>query len=296
MKILVTGSESFVGKELISQCLKNNISVVGCDSIDNKNISYDFYKLDICSKEFPSEIFKDVDIVIHLAALSRDDDCKGKAYDCFNTNVLGTLNLIENIHKSNIKQIIFSSSEWVYDKFEENQEKDEDAFIEIFNHTSEYALSKLVSECNLKQEFNNTFCDITILRFGIIYGPRKSNWSAVESIFSQIKNQSKITVGSVKTGRRFVHVSDIARGIVNSFGLKGFNIINLTGNQIITLKDIIDISEKILNKKIEVFENNPEQISIRNPSNLRAKQLINWEPKISLEEGLKTINTFLSGK
>ena len=118
----------------------------------------------------------------------------------------------------------------------------------------------------------------------------------MESIFSQIKNQSKITVGSVKTGRRFVHVSDIARGIVNSFGLKGFNIINLTGNQIITLKDIIDISEKILNKKIEVFENNPEQISIRNPSNLRAKQLINWEPKISLEEGIKTINTFLSGK
>ena len=289
MKILVTGSESFIGKELIHQCLKKNISVRGCDLIDVKDPKYDFYKLDICSSNIPDELFNDIDCVVHLAALSRDSDCKGRSFDCFTTNVMGTLNLVNHIKKTNVKQLIFASSEWVYDKFEDNKEKDENAVIDITNLTSEYALSKFVSECNLRQEFNNRFCNVTILRFGIIYGPRKSNWSAVESILNQVKNKEKVSVGSLKTGRRFVHVSDIVKGIIHSFGLEGYNIINLTGNQINTLKEIIDISQIILNKKIEIFENNPKQISIRNPSNLKAKEIINWEPKIDLKTGLESL-------
>jgi UDP-glucose 4-epimerase len=294
MRVLVTGSESFVGKELISQCLKNNISVVGCDSVSSTDKNYDFYKLDLRSNKIPSDIFENVDTVIHLAALSRDSDCKGRSHDCFNTNVMGTLNLIDKIKTTKVKQLIFASSEWVYDKFVGHEEKDEDAFIDISNHTSEYALSKLVSECNLRQEHNNNFCNVTILRFGIIYGPRKNNWSAVESIFNQVKIQDTVTVGSLKTGRRFVHVSDISKGIIQSFGLKGFNIINLTANQVITLKDIINMSEKILNRKINIQESNPQQISIRNPSNSKAKKLINWKSEISLEEGLRTIDIFLN--
>ena len=61
MRVLITGSESFVGKELISQCLKENISVVGCDAIDAKEPCYDFYKIDICSKIIPLEIFENID-------------------------------------------------------------------------------------------------------------------------------------------------------------------------------------------------------------------------------------------
>ncbi len=289
MKVLITGSESFVGKELIHQCLEKNISVIGCDAIDSKNTNYDFYKIDICSKQISSKIFENVDSVIHLAALSRDSDCKGRSYDCFNTNVMGTLNLVEHIKKTKVKQIIFASSEWVYDKFEENEEKNEESLIEIANHNSEYALSKLVSESNLRQEFNNNFCDVTILRFGIIYGPRKTNWSAVESIFNAVKTQSEVKIGSLKTGRRFVHVSDIANGIIQSIGLKEFNIINLTGDRIETLENIIKTSEEILGKNINIVETNPTSISIRNPSNSKAKKLINWNQKIDLKRGLETL-------
>ena len=126
------------------------------------------------------------------------------------------------------------------------EKKDTDEIIQNLSIDNDILRSELFS---LRQEFNNNFCDVTILRFGIIYGPRKSNWSAVESIFNQVKNQDKVTVGSLKTGRRFVHVSDIARGITHSLGLNGFNIINLTGNNIVTLKDIIDLSQEIFNKK-----------------------------------------------
>ncbi|MCV0400954.1 MAG: NAD(P)-dependent oxidoreductase [Nitrosopumilus sp.] len=288
-KIVITGSESFIGKTLISQLQSSDYEIIGFDSLKPTNPAYEFHQIDIRNSEINKLIPLDTDGLIHLAALSRDPDCKNRAIECFDVNVMGTLNLIKAAHLQNVKQFIFASSEWVYDKFVDSEEKNEDSEINIANHNSEYALSKLVTESNLRQQHNNGFCDVTILRFGIIYGPRKSNWSAVESILHQVKNQDKVSVGSLKTGRRFVHVSDIARGIIHSFGLEGFNIINLTGNQINTLKDIIETSQEVLGKKIQIFESNPEQISIRNPSNSKAKKIINWEPKIDLKTGLESL-------
>ena len=73
---------------------------------------------------------------------------------------------------------MFASSEWVYEHFEAGELKDEDSVIDVSRQTSEYALSKLVGESALRQKFQRGFCSTTILRFGIIYGPRPSNWSA----------------------------------------------------------------------------------------------------------------------
>jgi len=293
MKIVVTGSESFVGKELISQSKKNGIQIIGLDLINANEKDYEFYQVDIKSSKINDIIPENVDAIVHLAALSRDPDCKGKAYNCFNINVMGTLNVINAAILKNVKQFIFASSEWVYDEFIKREEKDEDSSINIANHSSEYALSKLVSEVNLRQQYNNGFCPTTILRFGIIYGPRKDNWSAVESVSSSVKNQNEVTVGSLKTGRRFIHVSDIARGIIKSIGLSGFNIINLTGNKIITLDDVIQKSQSIFGKSVKVIEKNSSQISIRNPSNKKAKKMLNWEPQIDLEQGIESLREFL---
>jgi len=288
--ILITGSESFVGKELIKQCKENKISVMGIDSMNIKNAEYIYHQIDIRDPKISEVIPKNIDAIIHLAALSRDADCKDKAYECFDVNVIGTLNLIKAANKKNVKQFIFASSEWVYNDFTENEEKDENEIIDASKHTSEYALSKIVSEINLKQQFMNKFCSVTILRFGIIYGPRKNNWSAVESIFDQIKNKSEITIGSLKNGRRFIHVSDIVDGIIKSIGLNGFNILNLTGDHLITMKNLISESQNICSKKITIIEKDPTVVNVRNPSNLRAKQLLNWYPKISLREGLMSLN------
>jgi UDP-glucose 4-epimerase len=290
--IVITGSESFVGKELISQFTKNGIEFVGLDLV-NKKVGYKYHKIDINSPDLADVIPKNTDAVVHLAALSRDADCKGKAYDCFTTNIMGTLNLIEACKTKNVKQFVFASSEWVYDEFKNAEEKDEDAFINVYNHKSEYALSKLVSEINLKQQYGLGFCSTTILRFGIIYGPRKNNWSAVESVASTVKNKTEITVGSLKNARRFIHVSDIANGIIKSIGLKGFNILNLTGDQLITMENLIVESEEIYGKKMLITEKDPTLVSIRNPSNLKAKQLLHWKPQVSLKEGLVSLDAFL---
>ena len=292
--IFVTGSESFVGRELIAQCLREGIRVVGADLVSKKSQDYDFHSLDVGLPDVSTIISEGVDAVVHLAALSRDTDCQGKAYECFRVNVMGTLNMMNAAAEKNAKQFIFASSEWIYDQFEGDEEKDEDAIINIANHTSEYALSKLVSEANLRQRFQQGFCPVTIFRFAIIYGSRKQNWSAVESLASAVNNQPEITVGSRKTGRRFVHVSDIARGIILCLGLPDFHIINLSADRLITLGEIIETAERVFEKKIKVIESNASVISVRNPSNGRAKKLLGWEPKKTLEEGLKDLLPFIS--
>ena len=286
--IVITGSESFVGKELISQ-LKNIHKIIGFDTVNTKSDEYIFHQIDIRNSNIEELIPENADAIIHLAALSRDPDCKGKSFECFDINVMGTLNLIQAAIKKNVKQFIFASSEWVYNEFKENEIKNEESFIDISKHTSEYALSKLVSESNLRQINQQGFKNITILRFGIIYGPRPNSLSAVESIFNTIKSKDEIQVVSLRNGRRFVHVTDIAKGITKAIGIEGFNIINLTSEKVITLGEIIQKSQKILNKSIKVIETDPENINVRNPSNAKAKRILGWSPEIDIENGLKTL-------
>lgn len=290
--IVITGSESFIGKKLISSLLEKNEKIVGFDLVD-KSQNYDFIKIDIRSQNLEQKIPENTDVLIHLASLSSDPLCKGKSYETFDVNVLGTLNLIRAAIKKNVKQFIFASTEWVYEGFTGNEEKNEDSLIDITQHKSEYALSKLVSEMNLKQEFDNGLSNVTILRFGIIYGPREKNWAAVESIANTVKHNDEVIVGSLKTGRRFVHLNDIVQGIILSIGISGFNIINLTGDEIITLEDIIKTSEKLYNKSITITEKNSTNISLRNPSNQKAKKILKWNPEINLEKGLRSIDSFI---
>ncbi len=294
MKIFVTGCGSFIGREVLRSCKTKGIQVVGVDLVE---IGQEGCSVaDIRSPEIADYIPKGVDAVIHLAALSRDPDCRDKAFKCFDANVMGTLNLIEAAKTKQAKQFIFASSEWVYDQFEEGVSKTEDDPINIAHLTSEYALSKLVSEANLRQKFAHGFCPTTILRFGIIYGPRKENWSAVESIFNSVATQDTVSVGSLKTGRRFIHVSDIASAILASVGLGGLEIINIQGNKMISLGEIIEVSKEILGKNPQVFEKNPNQVSLRMVSNEKAKHLIKWEARLGLKEGLQSVGECLGFK
>lgn len=291
MRIFVTGSESFVGKELLLQCNKANIEVTGIDLV-----SSDYSRTligDIRSASGVKQIPQGVDAVVHLAALSRDSDCKNNGYSCFDVNVMGTLNLIEAAHAKRIKQFIFASTEWVYDRFEEGEEaKTEEYPINIANLTSEYALSKLVSETNLRQKYLHGFCPVTILRFGIIYGPRKNNWSAVESIFNSVATKDTVTVGSLETGRHFIHVSDIASAIVKSIGLNGFETLNIQADKLITLGEVIEASKKLLGRNPIVMESSPDRPNIRRVSNEKAKKLLRWQPAADLETGLRSIMDF----
>ena len=141
MKLFITGSDGFIGSALTAQCKSQGIEVTGADIRSG---------FDIRSKDIAAYIPEGVDAVIHLAGLSNDTVCKNNGYHCFDINVLGTLNLMDAAAARGAKQFIFASSEWVYDNCTPDDVKTEDTFINIANHTSEYALSKLVSEANLR--------------------------------------------------------------------------------------------------------------------------------------------------
>jgi len=251
---------------------------------------------DVRSPEIAERIPTNVDAVVHLAALSRDTDCRGKAYSCFDANVMGTLNLIEAAQRKGARQFIFASSEWVYDAFEEGVAKREDDVIDIARITSEYALSKLVSEANLRQKYQQGFCPVTILRFGIVYGPRKDNWAAGESLFNSVSTQNEVTVGSLRTARRFIHVSDIASGVIAAIGLSGFEIINIQGERLVTLGEVIETSKRLVQRNPKVVERSPGAANLRMVSGDKAQQLLQWHPEMALAAGLKSVADFLGIK
>lgn len=284
MKLFVTGSASFVGKRLFERCKELGIEVVGIDSIASEQPNST--KADIRDAAIAALIPEDA-VVVHLAAISRDPDCRADPRGAFDINVNGTLNVIAAAEKRKARQLIFASSEWVYGDVSNDGVQVEDQVIDVTTMKSEYALTKIVGEQCLK-----LVCKlpaVTVLRFGIIYGPRPSNWSAVEALFNTVKDKDVVSVGSLATGRRFIHIDDIVEGILRAVGRTGFEIFNLSGDEIVTLGDVIKQSAAILGKNPKIEEKNAQVVSVRNPENAKALKVLGWAPKIKLKEGLATL-------
>ena len=139
--------------------------------------------------------------------------------------------------------------------------------------------SYLINNSNLK--------NLTILRFGIIYSNRiDSRGSALEKIFMEVKKNTVVKIGSKKTGRKFIHISDIVAGIIKSTTIKGVNTLNLAGDKLITLGQIIKESELQLNKKVKIHELNKNNYSIRLPNNKKAKKILKWRPRVNLVQAI----------
>jgi nucleoside-diphosphate-sugar epimerase len=289
--VFITGVNSFIGKEIIRQCDKRGIGVTGVDITASDREGC--YSADIRDHNIVDMIPENVDAIIHLAGLSRDPDCKNKGTECMSSNVLGTHQLMDAAQAKNAKQFIFASSEWVYTDFQEGVPKTEDDLVDIAKLDSEYALSKLISENNLRQKYNHGFCPVTVLRFGIVYGPRGSNFSAVEALFKKVADGEEITVGSKKTGRCFIHVKDVAEGVLSTLGQQGYDIINIQGPCLVSLGDVLETSAEILNKTINVKESAPNTPSIRLVSHLKAEKMLNWQPSVDLVSGLRSVGEFL---
>ena len=155
MRIFITGVNSFVGKELISSLKKNpKHKIYGCDLNFNKDKL--FNKADIRKKDFFKKIPKNIDTIIHLAAISRDKDCSNDLSECYMTNVVGTLNVIEAAKKLNIKTIVFASTEWVYPNEMASKKVSENSLLDTKKLTSDYAISKLISENHLIDFYKKT--------------------------------------------------------------------------------------------------------------------------------------------
>ena len=282
--IFITGSSSFVGQKLIKKLRGGKINFTGIDhkvgNFSGKNI----FKKNINDKNI-SKLIKKNSTIIHLAAVSNVKDCENNPIDTLKSNISGTINILNQSIKKKANHFIFASTEWVYpdkkNEFKENYK------IKIDELDNNYSLSKLIGE-EIIQHFKSKI-KITILRFGIIYSDRKTGGSAVESIVNNVKNTNKIKIGSKKTSRRFIHIDDIINGILTCYKKKIPGIFNLSGNKDVNLEEIINISCKLLNKKIKVYNPINSKPSIRKVSNSKSKKILGWYPQITIKDGIKRI-------
>jgi UDP-glucose 4-epimerase len=279
----IIGSQSFIGKNLILDLEKKKKKIFKID-LNEKN-SINSKKINFRNKNIKQYIKKNSTLV-HLAAISNDNDGKKNPQLTFDVNINGTINLLEAAKKKQIKHFVFASTEWVYDKNQKKINKETDN-ISITKMTSEYSISKIICEQIIKKY--SEFFKITILRFGIIYSNRSGGGSAVESLVHKVINKQAINIGSLKTSRNFIHVNDIISGINASIITKKVGLFNLAGDKNVNLGEIINTAGQILKTSPKVVETNKKKPSVRIVENKLAKKHLNWKPNINILKGIKLI-------
>lgn len=285
--IVITGADGFVGRALNDKLQNLGFQTI---CIDSNPIFNETLKGDITSSKI-SILIPENCIIVHLAAMSTDSMCRQNPISAIDINMSGTINLVNIAIQKKCKQFIFASSEWVYGDTDKKIEKNETSVIDISRLTSIYAITKAAMEPIINQMLSDT--NSVILRFGIVYGPREKSWSAVERLLVDVSEKKVIEVGSLENGRCFIYIDDLVDGIISSFRAKGNQLFNLAGNQLVTLGNVIKTSAKILSKDPKIQELDSTKFVQRNLSNLKAKQVLSWEPKIDLHSGLKIIAKYL---
>jgi UDP-glucose 4-epimerase len=294
--IVVTGSSGFVGKVLIRKLSSLGFKVFALDVVDPRMENVSYIKCDIGSDlEYSNFEIPKESIFVHLAALSTDTQCKQNPSLAMAVNLLGTQRVIELAKQLEASHLIFASSEWVYPETQISQIQQESDKLNLSDLNSLYAMTKLMAENLLRIENS---IPTTILRFGIIYGPRSLPGSAPESIALKVALNEKIELGSSKTARRFIYVDDLAEAItkcVVTNPIYKYSIFNVSGENLISLEDIVATAKKISASNSTIFSKDLNT-SIRNPDPTQFESVFGKITKTSLEEGLGKCLTAMQGE
>lgn len=284
MKILILGSEGFVGNNLVDG-LSVNHKILCSDLIDHSN-HHNYKKFDVTDFTSVENTVKNVDIVIDLVAHSLVSSLEGTIKNA-QVNILGLLNILEACTKNNIKKIIFTSASSLIGEPKKPQVSE----VHPATPKTAYGISKLVSEHYLRlyNELNNL--NFVIFRFFNIYGPFQKN-GLIPSLYSKIKNNQPLTVfGKGEQIRDYVFISDILpffeKAISTSLAdNKTFNMGTGKGTKIV---DIIEILSKTMNVKpqIEFQPQRPGEIGNFVADTTLLSSIFGKIPSTSVEDGIR---------
>jgi len=305
MRILITGGAGFIGFHLAKKLSESNDVVI----VDNLSDYYDvilkkkrleqirdkveFYKIDIAEFVSLKKIFEkyNFDVVCHQAAQA------GVRYSLINpwiyerSNVLGTLNIFELARKFNIKKIVYASSSSVYGGNKKIPFSEDDI---VNKPVSLYAATKIANELMAHTYHHLYKIDFIGLRYFTIYGPWGRPDMALFKFTKAIFENKPIDIynyGNMK--RDFTYIDDIIDGTIRAIEFCLNNnvceIINLGNSKPIELDYFIKILEKEVGKeaKKNLLPLQPGDVIETYADISKAKLLLKWEPKISIEEGIK---------
>tara|TARA_Y100001936_G_scaffold86195_1_gene84467 strand:+ start:12208 stop:13185 length:978 start_codon:yes stop_codon:yes gene_type:complete len=303
-KILVTGGAGTVGCNIVKKLVDRNAEVTVVDNLSAYPFDYlkdygvgdissvNFVKGDITDKDLMDNLIQKQDIVIHAAALADVGACVRNPEIEFQTNVVSTQGILETSKKNNIEKFIFISSAAVYGMGNRGIFKETDPCFPVSN----YALSKYWGEQQTKLYYDLYDLPTTSIRFFSVYGspqiPKQGSHSWAVAIFGALAKKGKpITVfGDGNQIRDFTHVTDIAESVVlstekNSTNGKFFNV--GTGKP----TKINEIVEKVF-QNVDPVPINYKPYPAGDPiggysDTTLMKKLLNWEPEMTLENGIK---------
>lgn len=305
---LVTGGAGFIGSNLTDRLLEDGNNVIVIDNfcsfydpkLKEKNIekaiiynNYKLYREDIRDRRKLNDIFKSnkIDCVVHLAAQAGVRPSIEDPIYYERVNNEGTINLLEEMKNNNVKKFLLASSSSVYGNakdipFNENMSTD--------RCISPYAATKKADEV-MSYVYHYLYgMNVIIPRFFTVYGPRQRPDLAISKFTDLIYEGKKIPMyGDGSTFRDYTYIDDIVDGIVKcAFYLDKedvYEILNLGSSNPITLKKMIEVIAKELNKEpeIEQLDIQKGDVSGTYADITKSKELIGYEPKVSFEEGIK---------
>lgn len=301
MRILVTGCAGFIGWKVSEALRQAGHHVLG---IDNLNAAYDvrlkqwrlgqverldveFLQLDIADRDALTVYFAahPVDAVVNLAARAGVRQSLRDPWAYYETNVLGTLNLLECCRHHGVTKFILASTSSLYGDgprpFREDQPTD--------RPLSPYAASKKAAEALCFTYHRLYGIDVSVVRYFTVYGPAGRPDMSIFRFIRWIAEGEPVTLyGDGSQERDFTFVDDAARGTVLALRPAGYEIINLGGDRPVRVRAVIAMLEELLGRSAEIDRRPPHPADV--PATAadisKARQLLGWEPTTTLEAGL----------
>ena len=302
---LVTGAAGFIAARTAELLLHDGHTVVG---VDNMNDAYDprmkeyrlkrlqafpgfaFHKLDISDKsiieKFKNEKF---DAVMNLAARAGVRYSVENPWVFVETNMIGTLNMLELSRQTGTKKFIIASTSSIYGEDPPYPTPESASSSEPLQP---YAASKKGAEAMCHAYHHLYGIDVSILRYFTVYGPAGRPDLAHLRFVQWISEGKPVRVnGDGNQSRGFTYIDDIARGTILALKPLGFEVINIGGHEVITINDLIKIMEEVIGKKaiVEYGPPNPADMLTNHADVTRAGELLGWEPQFNMRAGVEKL-------
>tara|TARA_B100000519_G_scaffold137759_1_gene119232 strand:- start:1410 stop:2318 length:909 start_codon:yes stop_codon:yes gene_type:complete len=297
MKSIVTGGSGFIGSHVVDKLIDYGHEVVVLDHrVKPHRDDVEFRDVDIIDFSSVLDATSDIDYIFHLAAMSNVNHVYDKPIYSVELNISGTVNILEAARKNNCKRVIFASTVWVYTGTNGTYVNEESPFF-MPGAGHIYSTSKISCEfliCDYQKLYGVPY---SILRYGIPYGPRMRTELVIPIFLKKAFNGEPITIaGDGSQYRNFIYVEDLADAHILALDDRAENqILNVEGMRRISIKNIADTIQNLMadNVSIQYIPERPGDYDGKEASNEKIKKLLNWEPKIDFQDGMKkTIEWF----
>ena len=307
MNILVTGGAGFIGSHLVRTLLAKGEKVTALDDLstglaENLPPEAEFIEMDILDEGLKKVVAAGAfDAIVHLAAQTMVDvSIKDPLFDA-QTNLLGTVRVLEAARAANVKRVIFASTAAVYGDVKEDDLPVREA--QPTEPMSFYGLSKLAVEKYLDMYHAVYGLEYVILRFANVYGERQGDGGegGVISIFAKAVAEGRdITIyGDGEQTRDFVYAGDIAEGIWAALRTEEVNAAyNLSTQTETSLRELVSLLAEIRGREIVPKYGAEREGDIYKSmlSNSRARRGLDWQPATTLADGLRRTYEYFCGK